>query len=92
MPINQLSCISSPWKRYVVIGGGKTGIDAILYLMKNSVNPDRVWWIIPNDPWLLNRDLGLVDNLATGMRHDVFKFIESENYNQLVSKWEVIFL
>ena len=31
--INGLADIKKPWKRYVVIGAGKTGIDAILYLL-----------------------------------------------------------
>ena len=42
-------------KNYLVIGGGKTGIDAVLYLMDHGVNLSRVHWVVPNDAWFFNR-------------------------------------
>lgn len=54
-PINSLPYISRQPEGYVVIGGGKTGIDAILWLLEHDVNPDVIRWIIPRDAWLLNR-------------------------------------
>jgi hypothetical protein len=38
-----------------VIGSGKTGIDACLWLLQNGVPPGRIRWIMPRDAWLLNR-------------------------------------
>ena len=32
--------------RYVVIGAGKTGLDAILYLLDHHVNPEKIHWVI----------------------------------------------
>ncbi|MEQ8797973.1 MAG: hypothetical protein RJQ08_07185 [Salinisphaeraceae bacterium] len=55
IPINRLSAIRQPWERYVVIGGGKTGIDAVLYLLGRGVAAERIDWIVPNDAWLWNR-------------------------------------
>ena len=40
----------------LIIGGGKTGIDAILYLIENDVAPDNIQWIVPNDSWFIVRD------------------------------------
>ena len=40
---------------YVVIGAGKTGIDAILFLLDRGVPPERVRWVMPNDAWLWDR-------------------------------------
>ena len=40
----------------LILGGGKTGIDAALYLLDHGVSPDKVSWIIPNDAWFLNRE------------------------------------
>jgi hypothetical protein len=57
VPINGLSRLVRPWSRYVVIGAGKTGIDAVLYLLGRSVDPERITWIVPNATWLVNRDL-----------------------------------
>ena len=38
------------------LGAGKTGIDAVLFLLNQNVEADKITWIIPNDPWLINRD------------------------------------
>ncbi len=55
VPINALSTLTKPWARYVVIGAGKTGMDAALFLLDSGVEPDRITWIVPNDAWLINR-------------------------------------
>jgi hypothetical protein len=55
MPLNDLPTVTSAPERYVVIGGGKTGIDACLWLLENNVDPDTICWIMPRDAWLLDR-------------------------------------
>jgi hypothetical protein len=40
---------------YVVIGAGKTGMDAALFLLNQGVEPSQITWIMPNDSWLLDR-------------------------------------
>lgn len=54
-PLNDLPFIEKIAERYIVIGGGKTGIDACLWLLENDVDPDKIQWIISRDAWLLNR-------------------------------------
>ena len=56
LPINGLSDVRSPWEKYVVLGAGKTGIDAVLFLISQNVNPDKILWIMPNDAWFMVRD------------------------------------
>ena len=56
MPINGLVTIQKPPQGYVIIGGGKTGIDACLWLMEQGVNPDKITWIVSRDAWLINRN------------------------------------
>ncbi|MFT6397979.1 MAG: hypothetical protein ACJAYU_002734 [Bradymonadia bacterium] len=56
VPPNHLGNLKRPWSGYVVIGGGKTGIDAVLFLLSLGVSPDIIRWIIPNDSWFLDRD------------------------------------
>ena len=56
IPPNGLTDIAQPWSGYVIIGGGKTGIDAVLFLLELGVEPDAISWIIPNDSWFLDRD------------------------------------
>ena len=55
MPLNDLPRITKQPEGYVVIGGGKTGIDACLWLLENRVDPDSIRWIMPRDAWLLDR-------------------------------------
>ena len=38
------------------IGAGKTGIDAVLFLLNQNVDEDKILWIMPNDAWYMNRD------------------------------------
>lgn len=55
MPLNDLPKIKTPPEGYVVVGGGKTGIDACLWLLENGVAPQKIRWIMPRDAWLLDR-------------------------------------
>jgi hypothetical protein len=44
-----------PRDAYVIVGGGKTAIDAILWLLEKQINPDDITWIMPRDAWLIDR-------------------------------------
>lgn len=55
VPLNRLPDISRPHGAYTVVGSGKTGMDAILWLLENGVAPARIRWVMPRDAWLLNR-------------------------------------
>ena len=55
IPPNDLPGSCEKYDRFVVIGGGKTAIDATLFLLKNEVKPENVVWIMPRDSWILDR-------------------------------------
>jgi len=55
MPLNHLPNIETPPAGYVVIGGGKTGTDAVIFLLEKQVNPDDITWIVSRDAWLIDR-------------------------------------
>ncbi|HVF75347.1 MAG TPA: NAD(P)-binding protein [Acidimicrobiales bacterium] len=55
VPVNDLPRRAPEFRRYVVIGAGKTGMDACLWLLANGAEPDCIRWIMPRDSWLLNR-------------------------------------
>jgi hypothetical protein len=40
---------------YVIVGSGKTATDGIVWLLTNGVSPDRIMWVRPREPWMLNR-------------------------------------
>ena len=56
MPLNDLPNLKSPPQGYVIIGSGKTGMDACLWLLQTGVNPDAIRWIMPRDAWMLPRE------------------------------------
>ena len=55
VPLNDLPRLERPADGYVVIGAGKTGADACLWLLANGVDPDDVRWVMPRDSWYLDR-------------------------------------
>lgn len=55
VPVNELPRVVHPSAEYVIIGAGKTAIDACCWLLENGANPDAIRWIVPRDSWLLNR-------------------------------------
>jgi len=66
VPINGLARIERPWQRYTVIGAGKTGLDALLFLLAQGVKPSKIQWICSNDVWYLNRDAIVKDGGMQG--------------------------
>ncbi len=54
-PLNDLPKIAHHFKDYVVCGGGKTGMDAVTWLLVNGCDPDKIRWIMPRDGWLMDR-------------------------------------
>ena len=90
-PVNALPTTEAD--HYVVLGAGKTGIDAVLHLLRRGVDQRHVTWIVPRDMWLLMRDkffeggaslpavLALINAL---LRHDsvlgAFKELETAGY------------
>lgn len=40
---------------YVIVGAGKTAMDAGVWLLEAGVEPDKISWIRPRDSWLINR-------------------------------------
>ena len=55
VPPNDLPRVAHAYGQYVVVGAGKTGMDACIWLMENGANPDRIRWIMPRDYWMLDR-------------------------------------
>lgn len=55
VPVNDLVHAYDKWEKFYVVGSGKTGMDAILFLLDQGVSADQIFWISPNDAWLFNR-------------------------------------
>ena len=69
--INELARLSAAARSYVIVGAGKTATDGIVWLLANGVQPDRIVWVRPRDPWMLNRALVQPDPaVALGLAAD----------------------
>lgn len=66
MPCGGIATLDTPPAGYVIIGGGKTGIDALLWLLEQGADPDQLTWIISRDGWMHDR-------AATQTRPEFFK-------------------
>jgi hypothetical protein len=42
-------------KNFVVIGAGKTAMDACIWLLQSGAQPDAIQWVVPRDSWVVNR-------------------------------------
>jgi NAD(P)-binding Rossmann-like domain len=55
VPVGELARLEQPAAGYVIVGGGKTALDAICWLLDRGTDPDAITWIRPRDSWILNR-------------------------------------
>ena len=55
VPVNEWPRVAGTGSGHVVIGAGKTGMDACLWLLENGADPDSIRWVMPRDYWWINR-------------------------------------
>ena len=53
--VNDLARLTAAPSDFIVVGSGKTATDGIVWLLANRVPPDRIVWVRPRDPWMLDR-------------------------------------
>jgi len=55
IPVDRLAHVTQRPERFVIIGAGKTAMDACVWLLENGVAPAAIQWIKPREAWLINR-------------------------------------
>lgn len=71
--VNDLATMAEAASTYVIVGSGKTATDAIIWLLGNGVGPERIVWVRPRDPWMLNRAVVQPDPVVSmGLAADTF--------------------
>jgi hypothetical protein len=74
IPINGLGRLTAAPSNFVIVGAGKTATDGIIWLLGNGVSPDRIVWVRPRDPWMLNRAVVQPDPaVAIGLAADTME-------------------
>jgi hypothetical protein len=74
IPVNDLAVLDRAPSEFVIVGSGKTATDACIWLMARGVDPDRICWVRPRDPWMLNRAVVQPDPAVfLGMAADIMQ-------------------
>jgi hypothetical protein len=55
VPVSELPGAVAEADGFVIIGAGKTAMDACLWLLQSGVPPEDIRWIKPREAWLVNR-------------------------------------
>ena len=42
-------------KQFMILGAGKTAMDAAMWLLQSGARPESIRWVMPRDSWLVNR-------------------------------------
>ena len=95
-PLNYLSeaIESRSFDKYVVIGAGKTGTDAIINLLEKNIDPEMITWIFSRDVWYFLRDGFCPKPTPKGKywkySHDGFlkPFVEASSLNEIYLNME----
>jgi hypothetical protein len=90
--IGELARVSEAPSGYVIIGAGKTAMDACVWLLQNGVAPERIRWIKPRESWLVNREFvqsgEMVGSLIEGLSLQMQAAVEAESLPDLFRRLE----
>ena len=90
---NRLSALAPAYRRYVILGGGKTAMDVGIWLLQMGAQPNQIRWIVPRDSWLQNRDTAqpgevFQDRTLGGIAHQLEAAAEAESVDDLFERLE----
>jgi hypothetical protein len=92
VPVHELSRLAERPDGYVVIGAGKTAIDACLWLLEGGVPPDDIRWVKPREAWLQNRAFAqggeLVGTMFEGFSQQVEASAQATSLDDLFRRLE----
>ncbi len=93
VPPNHLARLAPAYKHFTVMGAGKTAIDSVSWLLANGAPPESITWVLPRDPWLINRTIfqpGLehFDQAIGGVAHQFETFATASSVRELCLQME----
>lgn len=92
VPVNQLPEAADSGSAYTVLGSGKTAVDAVLWLLENDVDPERIRWVRPRDAYFHDREafqaLDLVVDALEGFATDAEVGARATNRTDLIADLE----
>jgi len=92
VPVGELVSVARRPTGYVIIGAGKTALDACTWLLETGVSPSDIRWIKPREAWFLNRAFAqggeLVGTLLEGISLQVVAAAEATSIEDLFARLE----
>ncbi|MBC7171080.1 MAG: NAD(P)-binding protein, partial [Polyangiaceae bacterium] len=92
VPVNALASVARRPEGYVIIGAGKTALDACSWLLETGVSPSEIRWIKPREAWFLNRAFAqggdLVGTLFEGISLEVEAAAQATSIGDLFARLE----
>jgi hypothetical protein len=88
----ELVRLDEPPERFVIIGGGKTALDACVWLLERGVPATAIRWIRPRDAWWLNRRFQqphtLLPDLMEGTATQIEAMSQASSVDELLARLE----
>lgn len=92
LPAGEIARLRECPERFVIIGAGKTALDACVWLLEQGVPAPAIRWIRPRDAWWLNRrfhqPLELLPNFYRGMAIQLEAMATAASVQDLVARLE----
>jgi hypothetical protein len=92
MAAGEIARIDRHPERFVIIGGGKTALDACAWLLEQGVPATAIRWIRPRDAWWMNRRFQqphtLVPDLYRGVAIQIEAMAEAGSVDELFARLE----
>lgn len=92
VPVGALPGVAESAHTYVVLGAGKTAVDACLWLLEQGVDPERIRWVRRRDAWFHNRarfqPLDLVVDIMEGLATEAEVSARATDIEDLFAQFE----
>ena len=90
---NELPVRAAAYRRFTVLGGGKTAMDALVWLLDHGADPDAIRWVCPRTSWLINRNitqpgLAFLEPALQGFAAQIDAMCDSDSVKDLFSRLE----
>ena len=89
----QLASAGPMPRRFVVLGAGKTAMDACIWLLQAGMPPEAITWVVPRDSWVVNRlstqnGPGFFNQAIGGQADQMQAFAEARSIDDLYLRLE----
>jgi hypothetical protein len=92
VPVGEIARLEAHFERYVIVGAGKTAIDACVWLLEQGVPASAICWIKPREAWWLNRRFQqphtLVPELYRGVAIQLEAMAQASSVDDLFERLE----